>query len=73
VITRKAPAGFKKVKESYTEEETHQEQVVVKPGGLFRRAVKETVTKTRMVNKTREVNKAIESIVDNIYTGVGKK
>ena len=42
-------------KETYTEEETYYEDVVIKPGGFFKKAVTEKQKKTRMVTKTRTV------------------
>ena len=42
-------------KETYTEQETYYEDVVITPGGFFKKAVTEKQKKTRMVTKTRTV------------------
>jgi formylglycine-generating enzyme required for sulfatase activity len=42
-------------KEKYTEQETYYEDVVITPGGFFKKAVTEKQQKTRMVTKTRTV------------------
>ncbi len=44
-------------KQTYTEQETYYEDVVIKPGGFFKKAVTEKQQKTRMVTKTRTVTK----------------
>ncbi len=44
-------------KEKYTEQETYYEDVVITPGGFFKKAVTEKQLKTRMVTKTRTVTK----------------
>lgn len=46
-----------KTKEKYTEQETYYEDVVITPGGFFKKAVTEKQKKTRMVTKTRTVTK----------------
>jgi len=45
-------------KETYTDEETYYEDVVIKPGGFFKKAVTEKQQKTRMVTKTRTITKS---------------
>ncbi len=45
-------------KETYTEEESYYEDVVIKPGGFFKKAVTEKQQKTRMVTKTRTITKS---------------
>ncbi len=40
--------------EIYHEQESYQEKVVIKPGGLFKKAVTEILTKTRTVTKSRK-------------------
>ncbi len=42
-------------RETYTEQETYYEDVVITPGGFFKKAVTEKQKKTRMVTKTRTV------------------
>ena len=44
--------------EKYTEQETYYEDVVIKPGGFFKKAVTEKQKKMRMVTKTRTVTKS---------------
>ncbi len=44
-------------KETYTEQESYYEDVVITPGGFFKKAVIEKQKKTRMVTKTRTVTK----------------
>jgi len=53
------PGKTIKHKESYQLEETYQEEVVVKPGGFFRKAVTEMQDRTRTVTKTRTVKKIL--------------
>jgi formylglycine-generating enzyme required for sulfatase activity len=45
--------------ESYQEQESYQEKVVIKPGGLFKKAVTELQTKTRTVSKKRNVSTSV--------------
>jgi hypothetical protein len=45
-------------KEAYTEQESYYENVVVKPGGFFKKSVTEKQQKTRVVTKTRMVTKS---------------
>ncbi len=42
-------------RETYTEQETYYEDVVITPGGFFKKAVTEKQKKTRMVTKNRTV------------------
>ncbi len=42
-------------RETYTEQESYYEDVVITPGGFFKKAVTEKQKKTRMVTKTRTV------------------
>ena len=46
--------------ENYQVEETYKEEVIIKPGGLFRKAVTEFQNFTRMVTKTRTVNENLD-------------
>ncbi len=55
IVRIKAPGNPVNTKETYTEEETYYEDVVIKPGGFFKKAVTEKQKKTRMVTKTRTV------------------
>ena len=55
IVRIKAPGNPVNTKETYTEEETYYEDVVIKPGGFFKKAVTERQKKTRMVTKTRTV------------------
>jgi len=56
IIVRVKGAGNPvNTKETYTEQETYYEDVVITPGGFFKKAVTEKQKKTRMVTKTRTV------------------
>ena len=55
IVRIKAPGNPVNTKETYTEEETYYEDVVITPGGFFKKAVTEKQKKTRMVTKTRTV------------------
>ena len=56
IIVRVKDAGNPvNTKETYTEQETYYEDVVITPGGFFKKAVTEKQKKTRMVTKTRTV------------------
>lgn len=59
VLTLKGPDGIRTREEQYPEQETYQEKVVVKPGGLFRKAVTELQTRIRTVMKTRSINERV--------------
>ena len=48
------------IDEPYEVEETYREDVVVKPGGWFRRPVVETVERTRRVTRIRKVARTVE-------------
>lgn len=74
IISSKIPgiARTLEQEEEYPEEETYEEKVVVKPGGFFRRAVTEKLTKTRVVMKTRKVKKTVDGIKNDIFDGLGK-
>lgn len=73
------------VEESYPVTETYQEEVVVKPGGLFRKAVTEwrtatrtvmrtrPVTRTRNVTRTRSVMRHEEVTTKDYFSGLGRK
>ncbi|MEI7825147.1 MAG: formylglycine-generating enzyme family protein [Chlorobiaceae bacterium] len=53
----KVPGQPVNSKETYTEEVTYYEDVVIKPGGFFKKALTEKQKKTRIVTKTRTVTK----------------
>ncbi|MEI8033797.1 MAG: SUMF1/EgtB/PvdO family nonheme iron enzyme [Chlorobiaceae bacterium] len=55
VVRIKAQGNPVNTKETYTEEETYYVDVVIKPGGFFKKALTEKQQKTRMVTKTRTV------------------
>jgi formylglycine-generating enzyme required for sulfatase activity len=55
VVRIKAPYQSFNTKETYAEQESYYEEVVIKPGGFFKKAVTEKQKKTRMVTKTRTV------------------
>ena len=55
IVRVKAPGQPVNSTETYTEEETYYEDVVIKPAGFFKKAVTEKQKKTRMVTKTRTV------------------
>ena len=56
IIVRVKGAGNPvNTKETYTEQESYYEDVVITPGGFFKKAVTEKQKKTRMVTKTRTV------------------
>ena len=55
IVRIKAQGNPVNTKETYTEEETYYEDVVITPGGFFKKAVTEKQKKTRMVTKTRPV------------------
>ncbi len=56
IIVRVKGAGNPvNTKETFTEQETYYEDVVITPGGFFKKAVTEKQKKTRMVTKTRTV------------------
>ena len=58
IIVRVKGAGNPvNTKETYTEQESYYEDVVITPGGFFKKAVTEKQKKTRMVTKTRTVTK----------------
>ena len=48
------------VDEPFEDEETYYEDVVVKPGGWFKKPVVESVARTRLVKRTRKVQKTVE-------------
>ena len=50
------------VDEPYVAEESYYEDVVVKPGGWFRKPVVERVARTRQVKRTRKVTKTVERV-----------
>ena len=58
IVRVKAPGQPVNSTETYTEEETYYEDVVIKPAGFFKKAVTEKQKKTRMVTKTRTVTKS---------------
>ena len=55
VMRVKVPDNPVNTKETYTEQETYYEDVVITPGGFFKKAVTEKQKKTRMVTKTRTI------------------
>jgi hypothetical protein len=55
VVKIKAPGNPVNTKGSYAEQETYYDDLVIKPGGLFKKAVTEKQKKTRMVTKKRTV------------------
>ena len=55
IVRIKAQGNPVNTKETYTEEDTYYEDVVITPGGFFKKAVTEKQKKTRMVTKTRTV------------------
>ena len=55
VVRVKGAGNPVNTKETYTEQETYYEDVVIAPGGFFKKAVIEKQKKTRMVTKTRTV------------------
>ncbi|MFZ2630545.1 MAG: SUMF1/EgtB/PvdO family nonheme iron enzyme [Desulfosalsimonadaceae bacterium] len=59
VVPIKGPDATRKREEKYPVQETYQEEVVIKPGGLFRKAITEFQTKTRTVMKTRIVKEKV--------------
>ncbi len=58
VMRIKAPCRSFDVRETYTEQESYYADVVVKPGGFFKKSVIEKQQKTRKVTKTRTVTKS---------------
>jgi formylglycine-generating enzyme required for sulfatase activity len=62
VPIKKGPDATREREEKYPVEETYQEKVVIKPGGLFRRAITETHTKTRTVMKTRIITEKVPGL-----------
>jgi formylglycine-generating enzyme required for sulfatase activity len=70
IISRKTTGAQRTYEETYQSEETYEEEVVLKPGGLFRRAVTEKRMKTRTVTKKRDV--PLEATkVEEISNGMG--
>jgi formylglycine-generating enzyme required for sulfatase activity/tetratricopeptide (TPR) repeat protein len=59
VVPIKALGAIRNREEKYPVKETYQEKVVIKPGGLFRKAVTEIQTKTRTVMKTRIIEERV--------------
>ncbi len=57
----KTPGQPVDIKETCTEQESYYEDVVIRPGGFFKKAVTEKQQKTRMVTKTRIVTKCSPS------------
>jgi formylglycine-generating enzyme required for sulfatase activity len=57
VVRVKGAGNPVNTRETYTEQETYYEDVVITPGGFFKKAVTEKQKKTRMVTKTRTVTK----------------
>jgi formylglycine-generating enzyme required for sulfatase activity len=55
IVRVKEPGKPVNPKETYREQESYYEEVVIKPGGFFKKAVTEKQQKTRMVTKTRTV------------------
>ena len=47
-------------KENYQVEENYKEEVIIKPRGIFRKAVTELQNRTRMVSKTRTVSENLD-------------
>jgi len=58
--------------EQYQETETYQDEVIIKPGGLFRKAITEMQIKTRTVTKTRTVERRLDALRDDIYDAFDK-
>jgi formylglycine-generating enzyme required for sulfatase activity len=59
VVTINGPDESRSCEETYPVEESYQEEVVIKPGGLFRKAVTEMQTRTRTVMKSRMITKTV--------------
>jgi len=59
-------------KRSTRNEETYREEAEIQPGGLFRKPVTEMQTKTRIVTKSRTVERRIDAMRDDIYDSSGK-
>ncbi len=57
IVRVKAPGQPVNSTETYTEEETYYEDVVIKPAGFFKKAVTEKQKKTRLVTKQMTVTK----------------
>ncbi len=66
VMRIKAPCRSFDDRETYTEQESYYEDVVVKPGGFFKKSVTEKQQKTRMVTKTRSVTKS-SSVIEILF------
>jgi formylglycine-generating enzyme required for sulfatase activity/tetratricopeptide (TPR) repeat protein len=74
IVTEKVSSNITRSREeTYPVEEVYEEEVVIKPGGFFKKAIKEKRTATRTVMKTRTVNIPVESIRDDFYQGLGEK
>jgi len=59
--------------ESYQVEESYAEKVVVKPGGFFRKAVTEMLTKTRTVMQTRTVQQTLNGGLFTVHDCLGTR
>jgi tetratricopeptide (TPR) repeat protein len=64
--------GEREVEEPYQEQETVCEDVVVKPGGWFRKAVTERVKKTVTVTRHRTVRRAVSEKRRVVVNGFGE-
>ena len=59
--------------ENFPVEEVYQEEVVIKPGGLFHRAVTEMQTKTRTAMKSVRHSRSLQGIRLDFLDGMGSK
>jgi formylglycine-generating enzyme required for sulfatase activity/tetratricopeptide (TPR) repeat protein len=70
IVSRKTPGAQRTRVETYQAEETREEEVVLKPGSLFRKAVTERRMKTLTVIKKRDVTYNLDAITVEIYKGI---
>jgi formylglycine-generating enzyme required for sulfatase activity/tetratricopeptide (TPR) repeat protein len=73
VVSAQIPVGAREFEETYPEVETYEKKVVLKPAGLFRKAVTEKQIKTRKVIKTRTVSQDMDGLRTDFYDGFGQR
>jgi formylglycine-generating enzyme required for sulfatase activity len=72
VIGAAVPILALRIHEKRQVEESYEEDVVVKPGGIFRKAITEKQIRTRTVSKAVATEETLEAQQFDIYNGFGK-
>lgn len=72
IVSSVVPGATFTEQEKYQEKETYREEVEIQPGGLFRKPITEMQTKTRIVTRTRTVERGVHAMRDDIYNSSGK-